>query len=100
MDGVENPVSPSKHVFEVQIDLVRRSVYIFDGLVGDARRPSPARHQTVQFGEIGFRDWLAPVNQTFDSSHFVAETLPVVSGRKKRAINRTESTKKNKKQTT
>lgn len=72
MDGVEDPVPPSKHIFDVQIDLVGRSVNIFDGLVGNTSRPRAARHQTVQFGEVSFHDRIPPVNQTFDPSHVVA----------------------------
>lgn len=72
VDGSVNPVPPTDHSVNVQLNLVAFPVQVPHGLVGYSGWVWARSHETVQFREVGLFDGAFEVCESLDSLHFVA----------------------------
>lgn len=72
-------IAPSLQILKVEVQLIHRTIDVFENGAGGTGGPSATGHQRIQLGEVTLRDRLAPIVEALHSAQSVAQTLAIVS---------------------
>lgn len=85
VNGLVDAIAPSLQILKIEIELIHGTVDILEHGASRTSGPGATGHQRIQFREVTLWDRLAPIMEALHSAQSVAQTLAIVSAKRKKS---------------